>query len=653
MCASARRMALLATATLLGSFVAAPPQATARSTQEYVVTYASGTTSAMSAQRLGAEGIRPTARFTRAVNGFVADLTDEQRAALAADPRVERIEPNTPLRASGTQVDPPWGLDRLDQGTSTFTLDNAYSYDASAQGASVNVYVIDSGVRATHTDLASRVRTGRNFVPHGDPGESVPNADTSDCHGHGTHVAGTVAGTRSGVAKQSTIVPVRMLDCDGDGDVASAVAAIDWAIADAQASANASRRAVANLSFGGTYSATLNAAVTRMTQANIAVAVAAGNGGAPVSGYSPASEATSVTVGAVGTRDDATSWSNHGTGLDVWAPGTSVVSAGRSGDTSYATKSGTSMAAPHVAGVMAVLRSAHPDDTAYEDAHHTSVRERLASLYRPAVTRRSGDTASPVSLVQSPTPGRAVCTTSIGFVADANGVLHTLTDPAVLTGTGTLRARSAVGSGWTTRAYSWYGHGGDGVVYLVSHDGRLRWYRYVDGRWAPGSGRVIGTGWYLGRTFTDLEVGADGTFYAVTRDGRLRLYRHRGHLSGTARWSSWTIGTGWRAPQVLAPGGEGVLYRQYAGRLYWYRHTDPAVGRVRWQGGRVVGTGWRFADLVPVGGGLLYAVNGRGDVRSYRNTGYLTGRPTWDSIRAKSRVARTLGMVLDPTTCGG
>lgn len=138
----------------------------------------------------------------------------------------------------------------------------------------------------------------------------------------------------------------------------------------------------------------------------------------------------------------------------------------------------------------------------------------------------------------------------------------------------------------------------------------------------------------------------------VTSTGLLKLYRHNGWQSGTPSWSVWTIGSGWRDPQVLAPTGSGVLYRQYGGKLYWYKHSDPSGGPVTWQA-RAVGSGWRFSDLVPAGRGVLYGVNAYGYVRAYNHTGSATGAATWDDVHDKGRIAAALGMVLAPRSCPG
>jgi hypothetical protein len=302
---------------------------------------------------------------------------------------------------------------------------------------------------------------------------------------------------------------------------------------------------------------------------------------------------------------------------------------------------------------MAVLRSINPDDLAYANVNQVRVADRLAGLYRNGVTRRAGDTMSGVQLLQSPAPGSAVCTSATGFTATTSGSLRKLRDPLVLTGSSSLVRGAEVGTGWTTDSYAWIGHGGDGVVYLVTRSGELRWYRYDEAnrRWMPGSGTRIGSGWNVGTTLRSIEISRDGRFYTVDPGGTLRVYRHRGRLTGAATWSSWTIGTGWRSPQVLAANGDGTLYRQYGGTLYWYRHSDPSAGPVSWQGGRAIGAGWSFSDLVPLGGGVLYGVTSTGLVRSYRNTGYVNGRATWDAVRTKGSVQLGLGTVLNPSTC--
>ena len=250
-----------------------------------------------------------------------------------------------------------WGLDRIDQRSRTY--DDSYSY--ATTGAGVNTYVVDTGVLSTHTDLSGRVRTGF---------DATGLNSTEDCNGHGTHVAGTIAGTTYGVAPAATVVPVRVLKCDGSGTLSGVIAGIDWAIADHAKTPNV--RAVMNLSLGGGSSLSLNEAVTRATQAGITVIAAAGNStGADACGFSPAGADDNnpskphvvITVGATTSTDTRASYSNIGQCVDLFAPGSAITSAWYTSTTATQTISGTSMAAPHVAGVAARVLSSNPTFT--------------------------------------------------------------------------------------------------------------------------------------------------------------------------------------------------------------------------------------------------------------------------------------------------
>ena len=246
-----------------------------------------------------------------------------------------------------------WGLDRIDQRSRIY--DNSYSY--ATTGAGVNAYVVDTGVLSTHTDLSGRVRTGF---------DATGLNSTEDCNGHGTHVAGTIAGATYGVAPAATVVPIRVLKCDGSGTLSGVIAGIDWAIADHAKTPNV--RAVMNLSLGGGSSLSLNEAVLRATQAGITVVAAAGNSsGADACDFSPAgadrNESSEphvvITVGATTSTDTRASYSNVGQCVDVFAPGSAITSAWHTSATATQTISGTSMAAPHVAGVAARVLSSN------------------------------------------------------------------------------------------------------------------------------------------------------------------------------------------------------------------------------------------------------------------------------------------------------
>ena len=337
--------AALATAVVPATAGAAPTNpAPATPTARYLVQLRPGADPAVEARALSAKGGDVRRLLHRAVRGMVADLTAAEAAALAADPDVLVVERDHVMRASVDQTAAPWGLDRVDQ--RALPLNGTYSYPSTA-GSGVKVYVVDSGVRPTHSDLVGRVASGYAGVADG--------MGTQDCSGHGTHVAGIVAGTTYGVAKAATVVPVRVLDCLGTGSTSGIVAGLDWIVG-----VNAGAPAVVNISIGGPPSTVLDDAVRRLIAAGITVVVAAGNSAYNACLDSPARVTDAVTVGAVQSDDNRAQFSNVGPCVDLFAPGASIVSAGIAGDTATATKSGTSMAAPHVAGVAALVVSANP-----------------------------------------------------------------------------------------------------------------------------------------------------------------------------------------------------------------------------------------------------------------------------------------------------
>ncbi|MFF4051517.1 S8 family peptidase [Streptomyces chartreusis] len=285
--------------------------------------------------------------FTKALNGYSAALSATEARRLAADPAVAAVEQNQRVRlADTTQTSAPWGLDRIDQ--AALPLSGTYTYPDSA-GSGVTAYVIDTGVRITHQQISGRAAYGYDAV----------DGDTtaSDGNGHGTHVATTIAGSTYGVAKKAKIVAVRVLDNSGSGTTAGVIAGIDWV------TNNHSGPSVANLSLGGGASTTLDTAVRNSIASGVTYAVAAGNSSANASSYSPARVTEAITVGATTSSDARASYSNYGSVLDIFAPGSSITAGWYTSDTATNTISGTSMATPHVAGAAAIYLAGHTSAT--------------------------------------------------------------------------------------------------------------------------------------------------------------------------------------------------------------------------------------------------------------------------------------------------
>ncbi|HEX8186671.1 MAG TPA: S8 family peptidase [Blastocatellia bacterium] len=286
--------------------------------------------------------------FSYAINGFAARMTEEQALKLSSDPRVKFVEEDSVMEATTTQSNPPWGLDRIAQ--RDLPLNNSYSYTTT--GAGVNVYIIDTGIRRTHTQFGGRAVVGFDAIGDG--------RNTSDCNGHGTHVSGTVGGSTYGVAKGVRLFAVRVLDCNGSGSNSGVIAGVDWV------TANRIRPAVANMSLGGGASAALDTAVNNSINAGVTYAIAAGNSNQDAINFSPARVGAAITVGSTTINDARSSFSNFGSVVDIFAPGSSILSSWFSSDTATATLSGTSMATPHVAGVAARFLQSNPGATPAE-----------------------------------------------------------------------------------------------------------------------------------------------------------------------------------------------------------------------------------------------------------------------------------------------
>ncbi|TDD29273.1 S8 family peptidase [Actinomadura sp. KC06] len=310
---------------------------------------AAGAEAAVSAQAeelTGRYGGSVETVYSAALRGFAAEMSAAQARRLAADPRVRYVQQSLMVRAAGpgTQPNPPsWGLDRID-GKS----DGSYAYPAT--GAGVTVYVVDSGIRISHRTFEGRASHGHDFVDE--------DAEAQDCNGHGTHVSGTIGGKEYGVAKGVKLVGVRVLGCDGSAPDRDTVEGLDWVLK------NAKGPSVGNMSLASGGDDAEPQAIRDATKAAVAAGiqfgVAAGNESADACGSTPADVPEAVTVASSTSGDGRSSFSNYGRCVDVFAPGSNIVSASHSSDTGRATMSGTSMAAPHVTGALAIFLEGHP-----------------------------------------------------------------------------------------------------------------------------------------------------------------------------------------------------------------------------------------------------------------------------------------------------
>ncbi|MFF9774801.1 S8 family peptidase [Streptomyces sp. NPDC013978] len=382
----------VATAALLGGLTALPAQAAPAEGKvlaagsptavkdSYIVTLkkSAGLKAASSAGKDLVEEYGGTVKrtFKSALNGYSAKLSATEAKRLATDPAVASVEQDQVFTVDATQTNAPWGLDRSDQ--ASLPLSGTYTYPDSA-GSGVTAYVIDTGVRISHAQFGGRAFNGYDAVSNDNVAQ--------DGNGHGTHVASTIAGSTYGIAKQAKIVAVRVLNNAGSGTTAGVVAGIDWV------TANHSGPSVANMSLGGGASTAIDTAVRNSISSGVTYAVAAGNSSANASSYSPARVTEAITVGATTNTDARASYSNFGSVLDIFAPGSSITAGWYTSDTATNTISGTSMATPHVAGAAAVYLAGHTSATPAQVA---------SALTAGAVTGKvtSPGTGSPNRLLQ-------------------------------------------------------------------------------------------------------------------------------------------------------------------------------------------------------------------------------------------------------------
>jgi subtilisin family serine protease len=384
--------------------------------------------------------------YSSVLHGFATTMSERAAKRLAADPAVAYVEQNQVVRLQDTQTGATWGLDRVDQ--ASLPLDGSYTYPNTA--SSVHAYIIDTGILTTHSQFGGRASSGYDFVDN--------DSDATDCNGHGTHVSGTVGGSTYGVAKAVKLVGVRVLDCAGSGTTAGVISGVNWV------TSNAIKPAVANMSLGGSASTSLDTAISNSIAAGITYGIAGGNDSANACNYSPARVSTAITVGATTSTDARASYSNYGSCLDIFAPGSSITSAWYTSTTATNTISGTSMATPHVVGVAALVLEANPSYTPAQVASY------LTSNATSGVVTSPG-TSSPNLLLHVVNSGGgggtpAGCTGTNATDVSIPDAGAAVTSSITISGCG--RAASSASTVYVNIVHTYRG---DLVVTLVAPDG--------------------------------------------------------------------------------------------------------------------------------------------------------------------------------------
>jgi subtilisin family serine protease len=502
----------------------------------YIVVFKDGAVSAagLSAARAAddharAYGVRRAHVFSSAIQGYSAiGMTEAQARTIASDPSVAFVEEDGYVHATVTQTGATWGLDRIDQHDLPLSMTYTYNFN----GAGVHAYIVDTGIRATHTQFTGRMGNGFTSVNDGN--------GTNDCNGHGTHVSGTVGGTTWGVAKGVTLHAVRVLDCGGSGTNAGVIAGIDWV------RANHIKPAVANMSLGGGASSALDAALNNAIAAGVTFAVAAGNENANACNGSPSRVAAAITVGASTIADARASFSNFGTCVDIFAPGLSITSSWNASDTATNTISGTSMATPHVTGVVALYLSqfgAQAPSTVAAALNTAASLNKLSGIGTGSPNRLlfSMFGGSPVTPTPTPTPTMPTATPT-----------RTPTPPA--------------GSELPVVAVTASTNDGNVPGNAIDNNLNTRWSGMGNGAWIKfdlGGTRVlsaVGIAFYKGNVRTspfELQISSDNvnwtTFGGTRTSSGTTLAEQRFNTAGaTGRWVRYlghgnSEGSGWNS----------------------------------------------------------------------------------------------------------
>ncbi|UUL76102.1 S8 family serine peptidase [Pseudarthrobacter sp. Fe7] len=555
----------------------------------YLVRFAKGADAAKEAGSLRSQGLHVGRTFSAAVQGAAITATKAQAAALAHSPKVSLVEPDSPVSLSDTQQSPPWGLDRIDQRS----LPLSGTFTPPSTGAGVSAYVVDTGVLAENTDFGGRVAAGWTAIADG--------KGSSDCNGHGTHVAGIIAGKTYGVAKAASVVPVRVLGCDGSGYDSDVIAGLDW-IASQHA---AGTPAVANLSIGGPASTTLDDAIRGIINDGVTAVVAAGNAAVDACTTSPARVPEALTVAASDSSDRQAGFSNYGSCVDLYAPGVGIQSDWDTSTTSVATLSGTSMASPHAAGAAALALSRNPQETPAE------VNAELTSAAtQGVVTNVSAGTPNRL-LFTGPAPAPVARDfTSDGkadlLAQDGSGSLWTYPGQ----GNGLFGWRIKVGDGWNVMtSISAAGDlTGDGIPDLIARDTNGTLWTY------PGLGNglfgwriKVGDGWNVMTSISAAgDLTGDGIPDLIARDTNGTLWTYPGLGNGLFGWRV-KVGDGWNVMTSISAAGDltgdgkpDLVARDTDGTLWTY----PGLGNGLF-GWRInVGPGWNVMTSISAAGDL-------------------------------------------------